>query len=392
MYNIFKDFRFLLIYTASINHAISNVVLLIFISKRILDSTNSLFLSSSVFSVMWILPIIGSSIIAKISNNYHGINILLVNSTLNLLLVIYMFYINLDDLFILYIIILLRGLLEVLNRNISITSIKRYIDSKLHKKCFSFFHSAKTLGAFLGGILLLYIPNNEDFIQVLNINLINCLIAILCYSTFKWYKLDLKSYKASISSYSLFKCSQDITKNKFQLQNLFYILLSNVFFFGYYQISRIFLPSKFNENGYNNIALFQIVATIAIILGSTYATIKSKANNFISLGIIINCIIISTINYINIEFFTLLLYFTLIFIYQSIYSTSLSNILYDIDEHKVGYVITFINVIITLFMIIFISISSICVDFMGYSFTSILTSTICLFLLICISIYYKIKI
>ncbi|MFY9589445.1 MFS transporter [Rickettsia endosymbiont of Halotydeus destructor] len=384
MFNIFKDIRFLLIYIASLNHAISNVVLLIFVSKKILDDTHSLFLSSSVFSIIWVLPIISGSLIAKISNHSRSINVLLINNILNLLLITTTFYITLNDLHILYIIISLRGLLEALNRSTAVTSIKRYIDPKLHQQCFSFFNNSKTLGSFLAGMLLIYIPNINNFIQILNINLINCIISLLCYCYifFKCYKFDLKNDKAPVLSYSLSRCFQDIVRDKSQLQNLFYIILSNFFFFGYYQISRIFIPSKFEVGSYNHVALFQIIANIAVVLGTVYAATKFKKNTFVLLGIITNCIIISVINYIDTEFLALLLYFTLIFIYQSIYSISLSNILNDTNSSKIGYVITFINIAITLLMIIFISISSICVDFIGYTFTSILISMTCLIILI----------
>ncbi|WP_417905590.1 MFS transporter [Candidatus Tisiphia endosymbiont of Micropterix aruncella] len=375
----------MLLYTASLSQAISNTVLLIFVSKDILDTTVSLFLSSSVFSVIWVLPIVCSNFIAQVSNLYKSINILVINSILNSLLIVSMFYITTKDLYIIYLLISLRGLSEALNRNISITSIKRYINPVLHNQCFSFFDSAKTLGAFLGGVVLLYITENNSFIQILNINLINSIVVLVCYIVFKLYKLDKNNDITSkdMVQYSLFKCLQNILKNKLQLQNLYHILISTVFFFGFYQISRILIPSQFENNNYNHIALFQIAATIGLVTGALYTTMKiTKKNTCMQqLGCIINCFIIGIISCVTNEFIALFLYFVFIFLYQSIYSISLSHILYNIPKIEIGYMITFINTSVTLLMITFMSISSLCVDLIGYSLTSIVISITCLFTL-----------
>ncbi|MCC8378152.1 MAG: hypothetical protein LN567_07275 [Rickettsia endosymbiont of Graphium doson] len=280
-----------------------------------------------------------------------------------------------------------------MNRNITITSIKRFINPNLHNKCFSFYSSSRTLGAFLGGILIFSLTKNIIFEQTLNINLIFNIISLIMYICFLLFRLD-KYYDSKqekdLLKYSFLDFIKDIFKHTKQLVNLSYYLISSTFFLGFHHVSRIFIPYKFESNSSKYISLFQVISSIAVIIGSIFITLKFNISTFrVNLACVINSIIILIIGYINNIFIILLLYFIFIFLHQVVYSKSISDILCSTPQKKIGYTITFINLLSMFFIIIFIFSASIGIDILGYNITALIISIICLLITISMTKFSK---
>lgn len=330
-----------------------------------------MFYSSFVICCTWFLAIIMNKVIARISSCNKTILMLIISKILECFLLLLLSYIDINNLIMVYIIISSRCMLDMLNRNLSIVGIKKYTKDELHKKLFSFYNSAKSLGTLTGGVLIIFIENLDKLAGVIKYNFILLSLASLLYILFIFFKEQsmLQPHKKTLSFIEFFQRQ----KNS---KCLFYIIISNTFFFGFYQTSRIFLPN-ITQVKYNKIALLQIISTLGMMLGALYASNKDS-RLLKGFSCIINIVIMATIGYwYDNELITIFVYFIFIFIYQGVYSKFLSVFLISAKEYLAEYT-TYVNTLVTFFMITFIIIFSWLVGYLGYVFTSVVAAALCL--------------
>ncbi|MEW6057483.1 MAG: MFS transporter [Bdellovibrionota bacterium] len=271
---LFEDHQYLVLWANLMLSTASGYFVMLSYSAEVFSRTGSNLSAASIFGMSWILPVLLVKLTAKIVSGISARSILLVTALTQMSLVLLLpFVTQLPSLF--YVIFMLRGYLEAIEKTCRITTLKHNMPSDLLEKANALLNTAHFVGigcgAILGGVLSTTIGAQGTSLVSSSLFFVTALLALRL--------TTIKSQSLSPAASKSFRQIFTIVRQNNILSPLICLILTVMFFQGFHNVARTAYALEFLGMPSFSVSLLQFISTIAIISGASFVAKYVSARN-----------------------------------------------------------------------------------------------------------------